>query len=58
MIDKRIKFDCPFCGEQKENIQIKVIGVGLNKIYCPKCRCTFESWGSKQEVIDKWNCRT
>ena len=27
-MDKNIKFDCPFCGERKENIKIEEYGKG------------------------------
>ena len=59
MTDKRIKLDCPFCHTPSNEIQIKSYGsskpnfVTLN---CPNCRCEFHGQ-SKQEVIDKWNCR-
>lgn len=56
MTDKRIKMDCPFCGQKKEDIQITSYGKTYKKIYCPKCHCTFEGT-SKQEIIDRWNCR-
>ena len=56
MTDKRIKMDCPFCHEPKERIQIKIIAKSLVVLACPKCGCTFTG-SSRQEVIDKWNCR-
>lgn len=56
MTDKRIKMDCPFCGHKKEDIQISTYGKKYHKLYCPKCNCTFEGT-SKQELIDRWNCR-
>ena len=59
MIDKRIKEDCPFCGEKKENIQITTLGNSknhLNRLYCPKCECEFRDT-NKQKLIDRWNCR-
>ena len=55
MIDKRIKLDCPFCGHKKEDIQIKVMGQ-YHEIYCPKCEVKFTGT-SKEEIINKWNCR-
>lgn len=57
MADKRIKEPCPFCGTKAENIQIKHYQDGLNKIYCPNCRATFECVDSKETVISKWNNR-
>ena len=57
MIDKRIKEDCPFCGEKASNIQIKSFKEGVNKIYCPNCKATFDGIYSKQDVIDMWNRR-
>ena len=56
MIDKRIKMDCPFCGNKKENIQLITYSKTYHKLYCPKCECTFTG-KSKQELIDRWNCR-
>ena len=56
MIDKRIKLDCPFCGNKKENIQLITYSKTYHKLHCPKCECTFTGT-SKQELIDRWNCR-
>ena len=57
MTDKRIKEPCPFCGTPAIAIQIVTFRQGVNKIRCPHCHVTFEGGWSKQEVIDKWNCR-
>lgn len=56
MTDKRIKLDCPFCGEKKNNIQIITYNKTYHELRCPKCKCTFTGT-SKQELIDRWNCR-
>ena len=56
MTDKRIKMDCPFCGQKKENIQINSYNKTWHELHCPKCRCTFTGT-AKQELIDRWNCR-
>ena len=56
-MDKRIKEPCPFCGEKADRIQIRTLQAGQNKIYCPRCLASFDFWGNKQEVIDKWNGR-
>jgi Lar family restriction alleviation protein len=53
--DKRIKMDCPFCGEKYENIQIKKLG-SVAILECT-CGCQFTG-NSKQELIDKWNRRS
>ena len=55
MIDKRIKMDCPFCHTQPNNIELKSYGKYI-EIACPICGCKFNCY-SKQEAIDKWNCR-
>ena len=59
MLDKRIKMDCPFCHSPSHSIQIKTYGRNKENhiviLQC-KCGCTFTGT-SKQEVIDKWNCR-
>ena len=52
MTDKRIKMDCPFCGQKKENIQINSYNKTWHELHCPKCRCTFTGT-SKQELIDR-----
>lgn len=57
MVDKRIKMGCPFCGMDKDNIQIKVVRLGLGKVYCPQCKATFEILEGKQNAIDRWNRR-
>lgn len=57
MTDKRIKEPCPFCGTAAKDIQIKHYADGLNKIYCPNCRVTFEGMDGKEAVINKWNRR-
>lgn len=55
MTDKRIRMDCPFCGNSKENIQLISPLKGYAEI---RCQCGVVIKGhSKQEVIDKWNCR-
>ena len=56
LIDKRIKMDCPFCGRKKEDIQIITYSKNYHELRCPKCKCTFIGT-SKQELIDRWNCR-
>ena len=56
MTDKRIKEPCPFCGTKAEEIQIQTLN-SMNRVYCPKCRATFDYWSSKQSAIDNWNCR-
>lgn len=59
MTDKRIRMECPFCHTPANEIQIKSYGNKPNNkivyLQC-KCGCTFTGT-SKQEVIDKWNCR-
>ena len=57
MTDKRIKEICPMCGTPANEIQITTFTKGVNKIECPKCHLTFNFYGSKQDLIDKWNCR-
>lgn len=58
MTDKRIKMGCPFCGNQKENISIKQIGVVYWYIKCTNPKCGVEMHDeSKQRLIDRWNCR-
>lgn len=57
MTDKRIQEPCPFCGTPAKEIQIREIQKGMSKIYCPKCRATFEGYGNKIEMISKWNLR-
>lgn len=57
MTDKRIKEPCPFCGEKAENIRVHTLGSGNNRVICPTCRATFDSWESKQDAIDRWNRR-
>ena len=56
MVDKRIKMDCPFCGHKKDDIHIISYNKIYHKLYCPECKCEFIGT-SKQELIDKWNCR-
>ena len=56
MTDKRIRMDCPFCHSKSEQIQVKTVAKGLIRLTCPGCGCTFQG-SSRQEVIDKWNCR-
>lgn len=57
MTDKRIRMDCPFCHTDKRQIQVKEISKGLITILsCPGCGCLFQG-KTKQEVINKWNCR-
>ena len=55
--DKRIKEPCPFCGTNAEDIQIRSFRDGVNKIYCPNCKATFDGFDSKQALINKWNTR-
>ena len=55
MTDKRIKFGCPFCCTDKKEIQMKTYG-NLVRVECPLCGALFQG-SSKQEVINKWNCR-
>ena len=57
MTDKRIKEPCLFCGEKAENIRVHTLGNGNNRVICPTCRATFDSWESKQDAIDRWNRR-
>ena len=56
MTDKRIKMDCPFCGCKKEDIQLIPYSKSYYELRCSKCGCTFKG-SSKQELIDRWNCR-
>ena len=60
MTDKRIKEDCPFCGHDKSDIQLHLIGNTSKgnyvEVYCPECGVRFIGYG-KQNVIDKWNRR-
>lgn len=60
MTDKRIKMDCPFCGNDKSNIQVIVIckikDGNYCEIYCPECGVKFSGFG-KQNIINKWNRR-
>ena len=58
-MNKNIKFDCPFCGETKENIKIEIYGNDKNKlvvIFCPTCHVEIRrtSMGS---AINAWNRR-
>lgn len=55
MTDKRIKFDCPFCGQPKDKIEIIQYGK-LTRITCSKCGVMYNA-SSKQDAIDKWNRR-
>ena len=57
MRDKRIKEDCPFCGEKAENIQIRELIRGSNQIYCPTCQAGFNIIDSKVKLINLWNMR-
>ncbi len=58
-MDKNIKFDCPFCGERKENIKIEEYGKGEGRIVivrCPTCDVQIRR-GSKGSAINAWNRR-
>ena len=57
MTDKRIKEDCPFCDNKKENISIISYGNNFAEIRCTKCGCILRG-STKQDAIDKWNCRS
>lgn len=58
MTDKRIKEPCPFCGTPAKEIIIDDTScANLKRIYCPKCNVQFGWSTSKQELINKWNCR-
>lgn len=59
-MDTRIKEPCPICGTPVNEIKIETFKIGkknLNRIICPNCRLTFDWYGNKQTVIDKWNLR-
>ena len=60
MTDKRIKEDCPFCGHDKSDIHLYLIGHNNKGNYveigCPECGVKFSGYG-KQNMIDKWNRR-
>ena len=60
MTDKRIIMDCPFCHTPNDQIQLNTYGLIKKPNYvilkCPNCGCEFHG-SSKQELINKWNCR-
>lgn len=60
MTDKRIKEDCPFCGHDKSDIQLYLIGHDIDgylvEVSCPECGVKIIGCG-KQNTIDKWNRR-
>jgi hypothetical protein len=57
MTDKRIVMDCPFCHTEPNQIQINQYGASKYTVLrCPNCGCEFTGQ-SKQELINKWNCR-